>query len=127
MKKSFKTPTTIDEYIAMYPAKVQLILEKLRKTIKKAAPEAEEVISYAIPTFKLKGNLVHFGAYENHIGFYPAPSGIAAFKKELSGFEGGKGTIRFPLDKPIPFTLVSKIVAYRVNENLEKAKMKNRK
>lgn len=117
----------IDEYIAGFPQDVQKILQQLRITISKAAPAAEEKISYAIPTFAFKGNLVHFAAFKNHIGFYPAPRGIEAFKKELSVYEGGKGTIQFPLDKPIPFALISKIVKFRVKDNLEKAEAKAKK
>jgi uncharacterized protein YdhG (YjbR/CyaY superfamily) len=114
----------IDEYIASFPKEIQKMLKAMRTTIKKAAPEAEETISYAIPTFTLKGNLVHFAAFQNHIGFYPAPRGIEAFKKELSMYEGGKGTVKFPLDKPLPLNLISKIVKFRVKENLAKAKKK---
>jgi uncharacterized protein YdhG (YjbR/CyaY superfamily) len=118
-KKQFKT---IDEYIGTFPKKVQEILEKLRQTISKSAPKAEETINYQIPTFKLNGNLVHFAAYKTHIGFYPTPSGIEAFKKELSTYDLAKGSVKFPLDKPIPFDLVRKIVEYRVKENLDKEK-----
>ncbi len=99
-------------------------MEELRATIRKAAREAVETINYAIPTFTLNGNLVHFAAAKNHIGFYPAPSGIEAFKEELSVYEGAKGSIKFPLDKPLPLSLVSKIVKFRVKENVEKAKAK---
>jgi uncharacterized protein YdhG (YjbR/CyaY superfamily) len=113
-KKQFKT---IDEYIKTFPEEVQSILEKMRQTIREAAPEAEETISYQIPTFKLNGNLVHFAAYKNHIGFYPTPSGIEAFKKELSLYKGAKGSVQFPIDKPVPYDLVKKIVIFRVNEN----------
>jgi uncharacterized protein YdhG (YjbR/CyaY superfamily) len=113
---------TIDEYIGDYPESVQRILEKLRQTIRKAAPEATETIAYGIPTFKFHGNLVHFGGFKNHIGFFPTPSAIEAFKKELSVYGGGKGTIQFPLEKPIPFDLITKIVKFRVKENLEKKK-----
>lgn len=116
----------IDEYIAGFPKETQQLLETMRATIKKAAPEAEEAISYAIPTFKLKGNLVHFAAYKNHIGFYPAPRGIEAFKKELAPYEGGKGTVQFPMDQPLPLTLISKIVKFRVKENIELAKAKKK-
>ena len=111
---------TIDEYITIFPKNVQDILEKLRKVIRKSAPEAEETISYGMPTFKLNGNLVHFAAYKNHIGFYPTPSGIEAFKKELSQYKGAKGSVQFPIDKPIPLDLVEKIVIFRVKENLIK-------
>ena len=115
---------TIDEYIAQFPKEVQLLLEKMRAIIHKAAPKAEEAMAYGIPTFKLNGNLVHFGGYKSHIGFYPAPSGIEAFKKELAKYEGSKGTIRFPLDKPLPATLITQVVKFRVAKNLEKVKKK---
>ena len=120
---------TIDEYIAAFPKHVQEILEKIRVTIRKAAPEAEETINYAIPTFTLKSNLVHFAAFKNHIGFYPAPSGIEAFRKELSVYEGAKGSVQFPIEKPLPLGLITKIVKFRVKENLEKTgtKVKNKK
>ncbi|MCB8992125.1 MAG: DUF1801 domain-containing protein [Ardenticatenaceae bacterium] len=117
-------PTNIDEYINNFPEEVRAILEELRATIRHAAPEAEEAISYQMPTFKLKGNLVHFAAYKNHIGFYPTPSGIDAFKEELSVYEGAKGSIRFPLNQPLPYVLIGKIVQYRVAENLERAAAK---
>jgi len=117
----------MDEYIAGFPNEVQVMLEKLRMTIRKAAPEAEETINYGIPTFTLKGNLVHFAAFKNHIGFYPAPSGIEAFKKELSVYEGAKGSVQFPIEKSLPLSLVSKIVKFRLKENLEKAKLKQKK
>lgn len=109
-------PATIDEYIAQFPADVQALLQQMRGTIQEAAPQATEAISYGIPTFKLNGNLVHFAAYAHHIGFYPAPSGMAAFAKELAPYKVGKGSLRFPLGEPIPFDLVSAIVAYRVQE-----------
>ncbi len=117
-------PNNIDDYIAGFPEDVQAILQKVRATIRKAAPDAEEKISYQIPTFTLKGNLVHFGAFKKHIGFFPASSGIQKFKKELAVYEGSKGTVRFPLDKPIPFGLISKITKFRVKENLARAKAK---
>jgi len=121
MTTSKKQFSTIDEYIETFQNDVQSILEKMRQTIKKAAPEAVEAISYQMPTFKLNGkNLVHFAAFKNHIGFYPIPSGIEAFKKELSLYKQGKGSVQFPIDKPIPYDLVEKIVKYRVKENLEK-------
>ncbi len=121
--------TTIDDYIAGFAKDVQVILEELRATIGKAAPEAEETINYQIPTFTVKGNLVHFAAYKRHIGFYPTPSGIAAFKKELSAYEGAKGSVQFPIDKPLPLRLITKIVKFRVKENLGRAerKVKSRK
>jgi len=117
---------TIDEYIAGYPKDIQAILKKIRITIQNAAPKATETINYGIPTFQLNGNLVHFAAFKNHIGFYPAPSGIEKFKKELSVYEGAKGSIKFPLDKPIPYTLIAKIVEFRVKENRETAKNKKK-
>lgn len=113
----------IDEYIANSPREVQGILKKIRATVRKAAPGAEEKISYQMPTFALKGkNLVHFAAFKHHIGFYPVPSGIAKFKKELSAYEGGKGSVKFPLDAPIPYDLIAKIVKFRAEETLKKAK-----
>ncbi len=117
---------TIDEYIAMYPENIQRILEKLRQTIRESAPRAEEVISYQIPTFKLNGNLVHFAAFKDHISFFPTSSGREAFKKELSKYKGGKGTIQFQIDKPIPFNLVKRIVKFRVKENQSKKKDRKR-
>lgn len=118
--KSKKTPArNIDEYIAGFPSDTQKILHELRAAIKKAAPEAEETINYAIPTFKLKGNLVHFAGYKNHIGFYPAPSGLEAYKEALSGYKGAKGSIQFPIDRPLPLELIAKIVEFRVKENLK--------
>lgn len=121
------TPKDIDEYIAGFPKDVQEILEKVRITIKEAAPEAEETIKYQIPTFTLKGNLVHFAAYKKHIGFYPAPSGIEKFKKELSVYRSAKGSVQFRLDKPIPYDLISQIVTYRVKENIKRAETKRKK
>lgn len=115
----------IDEYISNFPAEIQILLEQVRATIKKAAPEAKEAIKYGMPTFVLNGNLVHFAAFKNHIGFYPVPTGIEAFKKELSVYKGGKGSVKFPLDKPMPLDLIIKIVKFRVKENLEKARGKH--
>ena len=126
MKSSQTAPRNIDEYIAGFPDDVQEILEKIRMTIREAAPDAEEKISYQMPTFTLKGNLVHFAAYRKHIGLYPAPRGIEKFKKELSAYEGAKGSVRFPLDKPIPFGLISRIVKFRVKDNLERAEAKGK-
>ncbi len=120
-------PKNIDEYIAGYPPEVQEILQELRATIKKAAPEAEERISYQMPAFNLYGDLVYFGAFKNHISFFPTSSGIEKFKKELSAYEGSKGTVRFPLGRPIPFGLITKIVKFRVKENLSRAKAKEKK
>jgi uncharacterized protein YdhG (YjbR/CyaY superfamily) len=108
---------TIDEYIKTFPKDVQMILEKIRQTIREAAPEAVEAISYGIPTFKMNGRyLVYFAAWKNHIGFYPIPSAAKAFKKELYAYKQGKGSVQFPLDKPIPYDLVKKIVVFRVKE-----------
>ncbi len=120
-------PKTIDEYIAGYPPEVQEILQKVRATIRKAAPEAQETIKYRLPTFTLNGNLVYFGAFRNHIGFYPTSSGTAKFKRELSPYAGAKGSIRFPLDKPMPYGLISKIVKFRVRENKARAAAKGKK
>ena len=126
MDSSKPKAKNIDDFIADFPKPIQKLLKQIRATIRKAAPEAEETIKYGIPTFTLNGNLVHFSAYKNHIGFYPAPSGLEAFKKELSGYEGSKGTVRFPFDKPLPLDLISKIVKYRVKKNLEKAVVKKK-
>lgn len=127
MKTDQTAPTNIDEYIAGCPSDVQAILEKIRLTIRKAAPDAEETIKYQMPTFTLKGNLVHFAAFKKHIGFYPVPSGIEKFKTALSVYEGGKGSVQFPLDKPIPYDLIRKIVKFRVKENLKRAEAKPKK
>ncbi len=121
-----ETPQTIDEYIAGFPKDVQEKLQQVRRTIREAAPDAQEKISYKMPTFTLKGNLVYFAAFKNHIGFYPIPSGIEEFKEELSAYEQGKGSVQFPLDKPIPFDLISRIVKFRVKENLAKAEAKKK-
>lgn len=115
-------PSSIDEYITGFPENVQEILQQIRKTIQKAAPDAVEAISYAMPTFKLNGNLIHFAAFKNHIGLYPAPQGIEAFKKELSVYKGAKGSVQFPLDKPMPLALITKIVKFRVTQSLDKKK-----
>ena len=116
---------SIDDYIATFSKEIQIILEELRGTIKAAAPEAEEKISYQMPTFFLKGNLIHFAAFKNHIGLYPSPSGTQAFKRELSIYQGAKGSIKFPIDKPLPMELIRKIVKFRVVENLKKAGIKS--
>lgn len=126
MKASKQTFPTIDEYIKSFPKDVQKILEQVRQAIKKSAPEAQETINYQIPTFKLNGNLVHFAAFKNHIGFYPAPSGLKTFKKELSDYKSSKGSVQFPIDKPIPVSLISKIVKYRAKENSSKNLMKKK-
>lgn len=119
-------PINIDEYIAGFPAEVQELLEQVRLTIKNVAPEAHEVISYGMPAFKLNGILVWFAAYKNHIGFYPHSSGIAAFKKELSAYKGAKGSVQFPLNKPLPLEMIAEIVKFRVIENMQKVKLKKR-
>jgi uncharacterized protein YdhG (YjbR/CyaY superfamily) len=116
-KPQFKT---IDEYIKTFPGDVQIILEKMRQTIHEAAPEAVETISYQMPAFKLNGNLIYFAAFKKHIGLYPTPSGAEAFKKELSAYKSGKGSVQLPLNKPIPYDLVKKIVLFRVKENSSK-------
>jgi uncharacterized protein YdhG (YjbR/CyaY superfamily) len=122
-KRQFKT---MDAYINTLPESVQRILNELRQTIKEAAPEAEETINYGIPTFTLNGNLVHFAAFENHIGFYPTPSGMEAFKKELSPYKGAKGSVQFPIDQPLPLPLIRRIVEFRVKENLERKQKKKK-
>jgi uncharacterized protein YdhG (YjbR/CyaY superfamily) len=122
--KKFKT---IDEYIKSFPEDVQTILENIRRTIQQAAPEATETISYQIPTFKLHGNLVHFAAFKNHIGFYPTPKAIEVFNRELSAYEVSKGTIRFPLGEEIQYDLIEKITLFRVNENLKKIQKSKQK
>jgi uncharacterized protein YdhG (YjbR/CyaY superfamily) len=109
---------TIDEYIGSFPKTVQDVLQRLRQTIRKAAPEANEKVSYQIPTLTLHGNLVHFAAFKNHIGFYPTPSAVEAFKKELSRYKVAKGSVQFPINQPLPLSLISKIVEFRVRENL---------
>ncbi|MCK0145917.1 DUF1801 domain-containing protein [Arenibacter sp. F26102] len=108
-------------YIAHFPQEVQGILEELRRTIKKAAPEAEEVISYNMPAYKYRGMLVYFAAYKNHIGFYATPTGHKEFEKDLAPFKRGKGSVQFPLDKPLPLPLITKIVKFKVQENLKKS------
>ena len=110
-------PTNVDAYIAAYPEEVQALLEQMRKIIKKAAPKAEEVISYGMPGYKLNGMLVWFGAHAKHIGLYPRGSGIEQFAGELAGYKTSKGAIQFPIDKPLPVALITKIVKYRVAEN----------
>ena len=118
-KKRFQN---IDDYIGTFPKGIQDILEKIRQTIRDAAPKAKESISYQMPTFKLNGNLVHFAAFQKHIGFYPTPLGVEKFKEELSQYKTSKGAIQFPLNKPIPYDVVKKIVEFRVKEQLEKKK-----
>lgn len=108
---------SIDLYIATFPESVQQLLQQIRATIQQAAPDATEAISYAMPTFKLNGNLVHFAGYKNHIGFYPTPSGIEPFKDELVNYKCSKGAIQFPIDEPLPIKLIRKIVLHRVQIN----------
>lgn len=127
MKNEQATPTTIDSYIATFPEDVRAILQQVRQTIHEAAPEATEAISYQMPTFKLYGNLVHFAAFKNHIGFYPVPSGMEAFQEELVAYKQGKGSVQFPLDKPMPFDLITKMVKFRVAENTAAAAAKGKK
>jgi uncharacterized protein YdhG (YjbR/CyaY superfamily) len=115
---------TIDEYIDACPAEVQERLRALRQVVKEAAPDAQEAFTYGMPTFKLNGNLVHFAAFKDHIGFYPTPSGIDAFPEALAQYKTGKGTLRFPLDEPLPLPLIRTIVEHRVRENRAKAKGK---
>lgn len=117
----------VDEYIATFPTDMQLLLEQLRSAIKKAAPEAEEGISYQMPAYKYFGMLVFFAGYKSHVGFYPTPSGIEQFKKELSGYDGAKGSVQFPIDKPLPLRLVSKIVKFKIKENQSKTAAKKSK
>ncbi len=119
-----KKPTSVDEYISWFPASTQKLLQQMRATIKKAAPNAEEVISYAMPAYKQNGILVYFAGYEKHIGFYPTGRGIEEFKSELSGYKSGKGSVQFPIDEPLPLKLIETIVKFRVLENSEKQKIK---
>jgi uncharacterized protein YdhG (YjbR/CyaY superfamily) len=127
MKSEAANPTTIDEYIAGSPEEVRPLLKKVRATIRKAAPGAEEAIKYRLPTFILHGNLVHFGAFKKHIGFYATPGGNAAFRKELSAYNGAKGSVQFPLDQPMPLDLIRRIVEFRVKENIARAAAKSKK
>jgi uncharacterized protein YdhG (YjbR/CyaY superfamily) len=115
-----KEINSVEEYIQQFPKDIQDILENVRKIINSVIPDAEEAMSYQIPTIKFHGNLVHFAAFKNHIGFYPTPSGIEAFKKELSSYQTAKGSVKFPIDKPIPFDLIRRIVLFRVKENSQK-------
>ena len=117
-----KRAETIDEYIVTYPREVQRLLQQMRLTVRKAAPEAEETISYSMPAFRQNGIIVWFAAFKNHIGFYPGASGISHFKKELSSFKGAKGSVQFPIDKPLPLALVGRIVKFRVAEKTKSPK-----
>lgn len=127
MKSTLAGMTSIDAYIATFPKETQELLEAVRATIRAAAPDAEEKISYQMPTFALKGNLVHFAAQRNYIGFYPTSSGIEAFKQDLSAYAGTKGSVHFPFDQPLPLDVISRIVRFRVAENLARAATKTRK
>jgi uncharacterized protein YdhG (YjbR/CyaY superfamily) len=126
MRSDQKEPRTLDEYIAAFPAEVQKILQKIRLTIREAAPEAGEAIKYQMPTFTLDGNLVSFAAYKNHIGLYPIPAGNEKFQKDISAYRTEKSTVRLPLDKPIPYELISRLVKFRRKENREKAETKRK-
>lgn len=117
-------PKNTDDYIGQFPEKQQAALEQIRKTIRTAAPAAEEVISYQMPAYRQNGMLVYFAGYENHVGFYPTPSGIEAFKKELAVYKGAKGSVQFPIDEPLPLGLIKKIVQFRIKENAEKNNIK---
>jgi len=127
MKRMMAAAGNIDDYIDAFPPHVQKNLEKLRRTIRKAEPKAAEAIKYGMPTFVLNVNLVHFAAYKDHIGFYPAPMGIEEFQSETAAYQSGKGTLRFPLDKPIPLDLIARIVRFRVSKNLQRAAPKQKK
>lgn len=120
------TAQSVDEYIARSPDEIRVLLQKLREVIAAAAPEATEKISYGMPAFALHGNLVYFAAHRNHIGFYPTASGIEAFKEELSDYKSSKGTVQFPIGKPLPWDLIGRIVRYRVEENMRKPVKTNR-
>lgn len=120
-------PQNIDEYVQQFPEEIQAKLQSMRQKIQENAPNATEKISYAMPTFYQEGNLVHFAAYKNHIGFYPTPSGIEAFEKELSSYQSSKGAVQFPIDQPLPLELIGRIVQFRVEENLAKAVAKSKK
>lgn len=119
-----RSPATIDEYIAAFPEEKQVLLEAVRQTVREAAPEAEETIKYGMPTFMWKGNLVHFAAFNSHIGFYPAPSGVEEFRNDLALYQTGKGTMQFPIDKPLPLPLIARLVQHRMKENSKKERLK---
>jgi uncharacterized protein YdhG (YjbR/CyaY superfamily) len=126
VKTPIKQVTTIDEYINGFPESVRKALLELRATIKRTAPEATETISYRVPTFQYHGNLVHFAAFKNHIGFYPTASGIAAFERELKAYKRSKGAVQFPMDQPLPLKTVEKIVKFRLKENLQRNSAKTK-
>ncbi|MCW3088068.1 MAG: hypothetical protein JWQ78_1454 [Sediminibacterium sp.] len=127
MKTQIVQPADVASYCAGFPKETQKLLTQMRATIRKAAPGAEELISYQMPGYKLNGPLVYFAGYQHHIGFYPTPSGILNFKKELGGYKTSKGAVQFPLDEPLPIALITRIVNFRVKENLEKAERKAKK
>lgn len=124
MSEEQSTPTTIDEYIAGFPPDVQEKLQQIRALIKDEAPQAQETISYGVAAFKLHGPLIYFAGFRNHLSVYPAPRGYPQFEDELAAYKGGKGTVQFPLNKPIPFDLIRRIVRFRLEENLKKAEAK---
>lgn len=120
-------PATVDAYITSFPKEVQIILQQMRDTVHAAAPDAEECISYGMPTYNQHGVVVHFAAFAKHIGFYATPTGHEAFKEDLAGYKQGRGSVQFPLNKPMPWDLISRIVEFRVAENVEKAKLRSSK
>ena len=119
METNHTAVSTVDEYIQAQSGRARELLVEMRETIKRAAPDATEKMSYGIPTFFFHGNLVHYAAFKNHIGFYPAPRGIEAFEAELQAYKGGKGTVKFPLDQPLPLDLITRIVKFRIQDNLD--------
>lgn len=125
-KLKLQVQITVDEYIVSFPNNIQKILRQLRTTIKKSAPDAEEVISYGMPAYRQNGILVYFAVHKSHIGFYPTPTGIEAFKKEIADYKWAKGSVQFPLDKPLPLGLITEIVKFRVRENSQKEKTKKK-
>lgn len=125
--KSTTQIDSVDEYIGNHPKNVQTMLQQLRQTIQKAAPKAEEIISYQMPAYKQEGMVVYFAGHKDHIGFYPTPSGIEAFKKELSMYKSAKGSVQFPLDQALPLALIAKMVKFKVRENLEKSVLKKKR
>lgn len=124
MDSEKKTPATVDEYISAYPEDVQQRLQAIRAAVRNAAPEAQEVISYGVPTFQLNGNLVSFGAAKKHIGFYPTPGAVEAFQQQLSAYKGAKGSVQFPFDQPLPLDLIAEIVKFRVEQQQKKKRSK---
>lgn len=122
MGRSPQLVGTVDEYIACFPMGIQTILQQLRQTIRKVVPQAQECISYQLPTYKCQGVVAHFGAHSNHIALYPTPTAIEAFREELSSYQTSKGTIKFALNRPIPYDLIARIVEYKLNENRAKVR-----